>query len=123
MNTVKIEVARAMFRLAWADGQIRQAEVDFISTLLERLGFRLAERLALLDEALSLPYQQVPKLDAVVPERADRLAILGQCIAVSFADGEAHPRELEILGKLATHWGITVEELEHLRQQVGAGGC
>ena len=117
MNSVQLEVAKGLFQLAWADGSVQEQEVHLIAGLLQRMGVSMAERLAMMDEALSLPFSALPDLDAVLPNRESRMAVMNQLVSVCFADGAAHPGEIEILGNLALRWGVTAEELEELRRK------
>lgn len=117
MNALQIEIAKSLFRLAWADGQIEQREVDLIDGLLTKIGMPLAERLAFMDEGLSVPYQGLPNLDAVLPDRESRLFVLEQLIAISFSGGHSHPKEMELLANLSTHWGVSADELAAMRQK------
>ena len=117
MNARQLEVAKGLFQLAWADGQVQEQEVHLIAGLLQRMGVSMAERLALMDEALSLPYSALPDLDSVLPNRESRLSVMTQLVSVCFADGAAHPGEIEILGTLAVRWGVTADELEELRRK------
>ena len=120
MNARQLEVAKGLFRLAWADGVVQPQEVEVVARLLERMGVGLAERLALMDEALSLPYANLPDLDSVLPNRESRLAVMSQLASLCFADGVAQPQELQIVGALAMHWGIGADELEALRLRAQA---
>ena len=120
MNARQLEVAKGLFRLAWADGVVQPQEVEVVARLLERMGVGLAERLALMDEALSLPYAHLPDLDSVLPNRESRLAVMSQLVSLCFADGVAQPQEMQIVGALAMHWGIGADELEALRLRAQA---
>lgn len=109
------EMAQIMFRLAWADGQVKQAEVDLIARLLEKQGVPLARRLAWMDEGLSQPPTASASADPMTqPERIDAMEGL---IRLCFADGQAHDQELKLLGDLALRWGLNAEQLEELRKQ------
>ena len=121
MNPIQTEIAKSLFQLAWADGEVQQREVDVISAILERYGVPMAERLAAMDEALSDPNLEPPDLDAILGNHQSRLAVMERLVAVSFADGLPHPEEMKILAELAIRWGVSADELEMLRQKVVKG--
>lgn len=105
-----------LFRLAWADGQVKQAEVDLIGALLEKQGLPLSRRLTLMDQGLSAPPAetafQAPSGDL------DREAAMEALVRLCFADGQPQPGELKILGDLALRWGVSADQLDRMRAQV-----
>lgn len=107
------DVALLLFQMAWADGEVQSAEVDVISSLLEQLGMPLAQRLALMDQALSQP----PPADlGLGGGDAAHPAVMQLLVRVCFADRQVSPPELAILAELADRWGITAEQLEQFRR-------
>lgn len=108
-------MAQMLFRLAWADGQIKQSEVDLISELLEQRGAGLAQRLAWMDGGLSAPPTGVA-MDAPMSEH-DRLECMDALVKVCFADSHPQASELALLGDLAVRWGISANQLEQLRRK------
>lgn len=109
------QVAQMLFRLAWADGQIKQSEVDLIAELLEQRGVGLAQRLAWMDQGLSAPPTSV-SMDAPMSEH-DRLECMEALVKVCFADSHPQASELALLGDLAVRWGISANQLEQLRRK------
>lgn len=107
------EVALLLFQMAWADGEVQSAEVVLISTLLEQLGMPLAERLALMDQALSQP---PPAGLGVAGGETAHPAVMQLLVRLCFVDQKASPGELAILGELADRWGISAAQLEQFRQ-------
>lgn len=109
------QLAQMLFRLAWADGQVKASEVDMIAELLEKRGVGLAQRLAWMDQGLSQPPNSV-SMDAVMSEH-ERLECMGALVQLCFVDGQSQPAELSLLGDLALRWGISANQLEMLRQR------
>ena len=112
---MQAQMAQMLFRLAWADGQIKQSEVDLIAQLLEQRGVGLAQRLAWMDQGLSVAPSSV-SLDAPMSEH-DRLECMEALVKVCFADGHPQASELALLGDLAVRWGISANQLEQLRRK------
>lgn len=115
MDPRRHEVARVLFQLAWADGEIQDSEVHAISLLLERIGIPLAERVATMDRGLSEPGAEAPPCENTLQDRELRRHVLGMLIELAFADQTTHPDEIRMLGDLAVRWGFSAEELEELR--------
>ena len=109
------EMAQLMFRLAWADGQVKPAEVDLIASLLEKRGVQLAQRLAWMDEGLSQPPTTSTPPDSMTEQA--RLESMEGLIGLCFADGESHVEELNVLADLALRWGVSAAQLEELRRR------
>ncbi len=111
-------IAQSLFYLAWADGSVDSSEVQLISSLLEKLGMPLAQRLVLMDEALDRRPEAPPDFDRALTDQQARAALLEMLVELCFADGQAHQDEIRILGDLAIGWGIGVEQLEEIRRKV-----
>ncbi|MBS2035587.1 TerB family tellurite resistance protein [bacterium] len=109
------QVAQMLFRLAWADGQVKASEVDIIADLLEKRGVGLAQRLAWMDQGLSQPPSSI-SMEAVMSEH-ERLECMEALVKLCFADGQSQPAELSLLGDLAVRWGISANQLEMLRRK------
>ncbi|MBN9414248.1 MAG: TerB family tellurite resistance protein [Candidatus Eremiobacteraeota bacterium] len=112
---MQTQLAQMLFRLAWADGVVKQSEVDLIADLLTQKGIGLAQRLALMDQGLSHPPGSV-SLEAPMSEH-ERLQCMDALVKVCFADGHPQPAELTLLGDLALRWGISANQLEQLRRK------
>ncbi len=104
-----------LFRLAWANGKVEQLEVDMLSFLMQEAGIPLGQRLALLDAGLSQPPKESPGADQLGP--SERVQTMRALVQLCFADHHPHPKELELLGDLAMRWGISAEQLDHLRRE------
>ena len=115
MDSRRNEVARVLFQLAWADGEVQQSEVQAIAHLLEGIGIPLAERLAVIDEGLSQPVAPGALCDQTLDDREVRRYVLAMLIKLVFADEKTHPEELRMLAQVAMRWGFSAEELEALR--------
>ena len=112
---MQTQLAQMLFRLAWADGVVKPAEVDLIADLLKQKGLGLAQRLALMDQGLSHPPGSVA-MEASMSEH-ERLQCMEALVKVCFADGHPQPAELTLLGDLALRWGISANQLEQLRRK------
>jgi uncharacterized tellurite resistance protein B-like protein len=115
------EIARSLFQLAWADGEIDPREVVVISGLLERMGVPMVERLAAMDQALAENTGARHALVDLIQDRQERMTVLGMLVQVCFADQQTHPEEVRILGELAMQWGVSAQDLEQLRLQASRG--
>lgn len=115
MARMQPQLAQMLFRLAWADGQVKPCEVDLISQLLQQRGVALAQRLAWMDQGLSQPPASV-SMDAPMSEH-ERLECMEALVKLCFADGSAQPGEMSLLGDLAVRWGISANQLELLRRK------
>lgn len=111
-------VAQSLFYLAWADGSVDSAEVQLISSLLEKLGLPLAQRLVMMDEAFDRRPEAPPEFDQALTAQDARASHLEMLVELCFADGQAHQEEIRILGDLAIRWGIGVDQLEEIRKRV-----
>ena len=116
MDARQTELVKSLFKMVWADGQATDEEVDVLSRLLDRVGLKWAEKLAVMDTRLSEPQLDPGRLDEVLHDRESRLEALELLITVGFSDQQLPPAELHIIEELALRWGITAAELEQLRQ-------
>lgn len=86
--------------------------------MLERLGMPMVQRLVAMDHALAEPPKQAEDLGAALPDSPRRLQAMEMLVQLCFADQQAHPEELRILGDLAVRWGISADQLEAIRLKV-----
>ncbi len=111
------EVGQLLFRMAWADGEVKQVEVDLIANLLKNLGLPLCQRLPLMDGLMARPAQPTRPLTVRYDEPLElsRATLMELLVRVCFADMEAGPNEIALLGELALRWGISAEQLDQFR--------
>ncbi len=107
--------------MAWADGHVDGREVELISKLLEQMGMPLAQRVAMMDEAMDHRPEAPPDLDSSLDDAEARSNVLQAMVSLCFADQKPHPEELKILGDLAIRWGISADQLESMRQKATGG--
>ncbi len=115
MAGMQSQLAQLLFRLAWADGQVKPCEVELISSLLQQRGVALAQRLAWMDQGLSQPPTSI-SMEAPMSEQ-QRLECMEALVKLCFADGQAQGPETVLLGDLALRWGVTADQLELLRRK------
>ena len=107
--------------MAWADGRVDGREVELISSLLEQMGMPLAQRVAMMDEALDHRPEAPPDLDSSLQDGEARIHVLQAMVSLCFADQQPHPEELRILGDLAIRWGVSADQLDAMRRQATGG--
>lgn len=117
------EIGQLLLQMAWADGQVQQAEIALIDTLLRNLGLPLSERLPLLDESICPIYPTDTPLEptGIGSQNLSRPTLMELLVRVCFADMQAGDGELALLTELALRWGISAEQLEQFRLKATGG--
>lgn len=102
-----------------ADGRILKAELDFVKRFfLNQFGEAQARQyIQLLRDILK---QDVPLRDVATQirqymEHPARLQLLHYLYGISQADGEVHPRELEVIDQIARYLGISESDHQSIR--------
>lgn len=117
MQPQQAEMVKALLKMAWADGEASEEEVEVLSRLMVRLGLPLAERVTVLDGGLSAPIEEKDHLEQALPDRDSRLQAMEMLLTVCFSDETLAPQEISYIQDLAGRLGISAPELETLRQR------
>lgn len=103
--------------LAWRDAVVRPEEIGCLRHLLFRLGYRHEEVQAWLEAGTQAPPDEAfEPLAVALPDHDSRRTAMRMLVALTFADHETAPQELEVLGKLARQFGYGAEELDAARR-------
>lgn len=117
MQAQQAEIVKCLFKMAWADGEASEEEVEVLSRLMTRLGIPLSERIIAMDGGLSEPEQGQDHIEDLLPDRESRLQAMEMLLAVCFSDQQLAPQEVSYIEDLSRRLGISAPELEALRQR------
>jgi len=96
---------------------VRPEEIGCLRHLLFRLGYSHVEVQAYLDGGTQAPPgEALQPLEVVLPDPDSRRTAMRMLVAVTFADHDTAPQELEVVGSLARRFGYGAEELESARR-------
>lgn len=123
MQAQQAEIVKCLFKMAWADGEASDEEVEVLSRLMGRLGIPLAERLVVMDGGLSDPVQEADNLDQILGDKDSRLQAMEMLLTVCFSDQNLAQQEVAYIQDLALRLGISAPELETLRQRAMQNLC
>lgn len=108
MHDQELAIVRALVPVAWADGNFDAKEKEMLEALLdayEATDAQKAELRAYAAEKRTLEDINLQDLSA-----SDRRVLLQNAVLLTFADGEQHPLESNLLGQLAVKLRVPVEE-------------
>ncbi|MBI3926167.1 MAG: TerB family tellurite resistance protein [Armatimonadetes bacterium] len=111
MEESKREFLKSLLQLAWADGEMTEAEQDTMADILARLGYDPEEVAAEPEHEQQAP---AAALEAVLPDRQSRLRALKDLVDVAFADQDLSLEEFDYLEKLASRLALQREDLMSL---------
>lgn len=116
---------KALFHMVWADGVVSPEEVETLTSILRQFGFSLPEIICLLDEKLSEPPKDLSpvKLEEWFENREDQKRALLALMRVCFSTGNIDPEQVGYIEGLVMRMGLSVQELEELRQQAMRAEC
>lgn len=98
MHSENLAILKGLVCVAWADGKVAAAEQQLIEALLQAFSATPSEALEIREFASSArKLADVPIHDLGYN---DRRFLLSQAVLLSFADGEQHAREQELIGEL-----------------------
>ena len=118
MDRRQHQLVKALFAMAWADGDASDREVEVLSRLMERVGLPLEERLAVMDAFLSDPDLAAgASLETVLPDVTSRMEAMELLVMLCFCDQQLAPAEMEILHQMAVRLEITAPQLEEIRHR------
>lgn len=117
MQAQQAEIVKCLFKMAWADGEATEDEVEVLSRLMGRLGIPLAERIIVMDGGLSEPVADADHLEQALKDKESRLHAMEMLLSVCFTDENLAPQEIAYIQDLAARLDITAPELEALRQR------
>jgi uncharacterized tellurite resistance protein B-like protein len=116
MAEKKVEIARALVQLAWADNQLTPEESDLLNTFLRELGFPPDEASqAWLTEDQPPDYAALHRL---LPDQAERRELVRKILALSLSDDAISFEELDLVERAARALEISDDELAELRREV-----
>ncbi len=117
MQAQQAEIVKCLFKMAWADGEATEEEVDVLSRLMGRLGIPLMERVIVLDGGLSEPIQDADHLEQMLSDKESRMQAMEMLLQVCFSDENLAQQEVAYIQDIAGRLGISAPELETLRQR------
>lgn len=112
-------ILRAFWELAWAKGQVDQAQVDFITKIAQEMGLSLGERLPNLIRGLSRAADsEINNLGDVPIDDVERYELVERFVAFCLLGEGLESRQADILARLSIQLGITADELEEMRRRL-----
>ncbi len=112
MDERQKEVIKGLVKMAWADGEVSEAEQTMLTSILLRMGCSEEEV-----EGLGEEPPEDPRLDEVLPDKESRISTMRALITMSFVDGVLSFAEFDYIQAAAEQLGVTDDELEQLRQE------
>ena len=116
LTPLKKLLIQAMAAMAWADGDIDEAQKAILRDLFveEQLSPELARHW--LDEPVEFPTSQ--ELLEYLPDFSDRLDLVTQLLHMAATDSLLHRKEAELLAALGQQFGVSDDVLEELSQAI-----
>lgn len=115
----KLIILAAFCELAWADGQVTQAQADFISDLATEMDVRLGSYLPVLIMGLSRPPKtKVTSLAEIPIDEVERFQLAERFVAMCMLDAGLSNEQADVLARLALQLGIKAKELEEMRRRL-----
>jgi uncharacterized tellurite resistance protein B-like protein len=108
MHEETFAIIQALVPVAWADGHFAEKEKEMLAALLDAYEATDDEKKRLQDyakEKRTLDDINLQDLSA-----GDRRVLLQHAVLLSFADGEQHPAESQLIGALAAKLRIPADE-------------
>ncbi len=118
MEERKVEILRAMFEVAYADGNFDPYEKVAMANILGYLGYTPDEVRSI---GATSSAGDLARLDQVLADREERLEALGDLITVALADGLITNEELDYLKAMAARLGFSEEEFTDQKMAVFKG--
>ncbi|MDF2694407.1 MAG: hypothetical protein K0S65_2790 [Labilithrix sp.] len=112
MNEEEFAIVRGLVPVAWADGSFAEKEKEMLEALLDAYQASDDQKQALREyakEKRTLDDINLQDLSA-----GDRRVLLQCAVLLSFADGEQHVSESELLVQLASKLRIPEDEAKHV---------
>jgi tellurite resistance protein len=108
MHEQEFAIVRALVPVAWADGDFAAKEKEMLEAFLDAYGASEAQKTALRDYAKEK--RTLDDIDLQDLSASDRRVLLQNAVLLSFADGEQHPAEAQLLVDLAAKLRIPADE-------------
>lgn len=113
MDAQQNEIVKSLIQMAWADGEVAEAEKALLSSILMNLGCST-------DEVDKLAEQwsgggEPARLDEVLKDTESRHNAMRALLTMSFVDGALSFKEFTYIERVARQLEIGDDELEKLR--------
>lgn len=108
MTEETLALIKALVPVAWADGDFADKEKEMLNALLDAYGATDAEKRSVHEYAKEK--KTLEDINVQDLSSGDRRVLLQNAVLLSFADGQQHPAESQLLGELATKLRIPAEE-------------
>lgn len=115
----KLLLLQAFCQLAWAEGEINQAQSDFISDLAQQMDLPLGRWVPALVTALSRPPRhRVSNLADVPIDEVERFQVVERFVALCLVGGQLSSKQAQTLADLSLQLGLRAAELEEIRRRL-----
>lgn len=112
-------ILRAFCELAWADGDVTQAQADFVADVAEQMDLPLGQWLPLLITGLSrAPTARLKGLRHVPLDDVERYQVVERFMALCLLGSGLSERQAGVLAELSLQLGIKAQELEEMRRRL-----
>ncbi len=110
------EIIKSLAQVAWADGELVEAEKKLLADILIKIGCK-PEEIKKIENNPVKSTTALAQLDKVLPTHVERRSALRDLITLAFCDGECCFHEFLYIERMAHKLGVSSQELEELRDQ------
>lgn len=118
MKTQDMAIVKSLVSVAWADGEIHEAEKEMVDALITAFGANDAEAAFIRDYATEQRSLDDIPLGDLSPD--DRRVVLQHAVYLTYVDKEQHEAEKKFLDQLWQHLEIPEEEAKQIREYAEA---